>query len=131
MKYLIALIIQIMPSMSNAKDDVFIIGAWLSDKEKTILYNQEVIDLTETQKILLNDILGKYIITFTKKEISWVYDDTSGKSSYKIIDINDKFIEITESNEAKSSKYFKDGNWMYINANDTSILKREYFKRVE
>ena len=108
----------------------FLIGEWISDKEKTLSYNKEFIEFTESQIQLLNEILGKYTISFTPNVISWSYETVAGNNAYKILSRKDEEIEVALDSD-KNSIFYRDNKWLYIHADTTSILKREYFKRIK
>ena len=114
-----------------ANDSNFLIGTWISDKEKTIEYNREREAWTSDQLKVFEKILGKLEVTFTESKISWSHEDASGESEYAQVEKSDNSITIRTNQTLEDVTYHKEGSMVYIEPIETKAFEREYFKRVE
>ena len=109
-----------------------LIGTWVSDKDKSLQYSKSKNDLTWNQVQALEMILGKLRLKFTRDTTESFYEKPVGNFGYKVLNQTDDYIEVEiASKDAKEKyKYYFDGEYIFLE-NDSDILPRDYFRRVE
>lgn len=117
--------------MANAGDSNFLIGEWISDKEKTIKYNREQKDWTRKELKIFKKILGKLQLAFTDNMVKWAHEEVSNSGEYKIVGNTENTITIQTKDTIENITYHKVGEWIYVDSPKSKSLLREYFRRVK
>ena len=117
---------------NNAQSEnvLFLVGEWVSDKEKTIKYNLEKSHWTKEQLNRFEKILGRLKIVFTESTVEWHYEGNVDSTEYELVGKNPNIITMKTDFSPQPFKFYKDGNSIYIDAGGTNALTREYFKKI-
>ena len=147
MKYL--LITFLISYSSVAFSCPSLVGTWVSSKDKSMSYNNQVAELDERQKDLLNQILGYTKITYTDKEkthhaLEPVEVTLDGKTHdfeflefvypYRLISCTNELVVIEHKDETVGDitlyLNFENSNTYWISPEKIVSSSREYFVRI-
>ena len=118
----------LFPKKSNP-----LLGTWVSDKERTLQEIEKKPEISaHTQALLNNDFFGKMKITYYPDTYESEFEGEVIRGRYKILEMNDTFIEIEENLEGldKSfrSKLFLDGDYLVVYSSRHDL--KEYFRKI-